>query len=143
MKPDLTALLTGPRRKKIAGGNQLRLLSAFELLEARREASALAKATKEKALCANACLLAKALEKNKQPVFQDGQAVLHAMTASQIAALTQIWAEFDHDVNPSPEDNQTLVQQLKKAWSTRRMSAFNGTCSKPSALSPQNQEPET
>ena len=41
---------------------ELRLLSALEILEARREAAQLAESQGERALCSNACLLARALE---------------------------------------------------------------------------------
>ena len=41
-------------------GMRLRLLSALEVLQARREAEGLARAPKEHALCSNACLLARA-----------------------------------------------------------------------------------
>ena len=52
---------TGPDRVKIKEG-ELRLLSAWEALEARREGDALALDGRERALCRNACLLARALE---------------------------------------------------------------------------------
>ena len=51
---------------------ELRLLSALEILEARREAAQLAESQGERALCSNACLLARALERGGQPVFADG-----------------------------------------------------------------------
>ena len=43
-------------------GMRLRLLSALEVLQARREAGELAQEDRERALCSNACLLARALE---------------------------------------------------------------------------------
>ena len=43
-------------------GMRLRLLSALEILQARREADKLCQEEWERALCANACLLARALE---------------------------------------------------------------------------------
>ena len=48
-------------------GMRLRLLSALEVLQARREAGGLARAPKEHALCSNACLLARALETWPRP----------------------------------------------------------------------------
>lgn len=51
-------------------GMRLRLLSALEVLQARREAGGLARAPKEHALCSNACLLARALETEEgSPIF--------------------------------------------------------------------------
>ena len=58
-------------RMELGGGMELRLLSALEVLQARREAEELSRQEGEPALCANACLLARALERSetRQPVF--------------------------------------------------------------------------
>ncbi len=125
-----SGLLTGASRRKVENGRELRLLSAREILEARREAEELARGEREHALCANACLLARALEKRGRPVFANGEDVLRKMTAREIAALAQRWAQFDRETDPSPEDGEERVNALKKVWSTRLMSAFNGACSK-------------
>ena len=122
-------LLAGKRRTEAGEGRTLRLLSALEVLEARREAAGLAREDRERALCANACLLARALERRGRPVFPDGRAVLAAMTAEEIGALARRWSEFRRAENPSPEDGEERVDALKKAWSTRLMSAFGGACS--------------
>ena len=126
----------GPDRVKAGGGMTLRLLSAREVLEARREARTLAQGEREQALCANACLLARALERENQAVFSDGAAVLEGMTSRQIGALARRWADFDRAENPAPGDGEERCQQLKKAWSTRVMSAFSGACSGCLALCP-------
>ena len=122
-------LLAGKRRIKLEGGRTLRLLSALEVLEARREAGELAEDGRERALCANACLVAKALERRGRPVFESGAAVLAALTAEEIGALARRWGEFRRWENPSPEDGEERVDALKKAWSTRLTSAFSGACS--------------
>lgn len=83
----------------------------------------------EAALCANACLLARALERGGQPVFADGGAALAGLSAREIGALAGRWAAFDRAENPSPEDGEERLEGLKKAWSTRPMSAFAGVCS--------------
>lgn len=124
-----TGILARPRRMKLDGGLELRILSALEVLEARREAGALAREDREQALCSNACLLARALERKGTPVYEDGEAVLKALTAGEIGALSQRWAAFDREEDPTPEDGEERWQTLKKAWSTRLMSAFNGACS--------------
>ena len=131
----LDALLGGAVRTRAQGhrGWTLRLLSAQETLEARREAAELAADQREWALCANACLLARALERGEEPVFESGAAVLAGLQAAEIAALAQQWAQFNRAENPSPEDAEERVDALKKAWSTRLMSAFNGACSGPLA----------
>ena len=70
-------------------GMRLRLLSALEVLQARREAEGLARAPKEHALCSNACLLARALETEEgSPVFSGGEAVLAGLRVEEIAALS-------------------------------------------------------
>ena len=69
-------MLERRERLKLEDGRELRLLSALEVLEARREAEGLARGEAEAALCANACLLARALERGGQPVFADGGAAL-------------------------------------------------------------------
>ena len=125
---DWTVLLGGRRRLGLGEGLTLRLLSAMEVLEARREAGALAQEGRERALCANACLLAKALERDGRPLFDSGRAALEGLRVEDIAALARRWARFSREENPSPEDGEK-AEALKKAWSTRLMSAFSGVCS--------------
>ena len=108
----------------------MRLLSAAEVLDARREAGELAADDRERALCSNACLLARALEKGGRPVFPTGAAALAALRAEEIETLAGEWAEFNRRENPSPEDGEERIDALKKAWSTRLMSALSGACSK-------------
>ena len=135
MKRDLMAILAGARRVKAQEGHglELRLLTAMEVIQARREASELVQEDREKALCSNACLLARALERKKKPVFRSGQEVLDTLTPEQIASLARQWAALDRRENPSPEDEEGRVQELKKAWSTRLRRAFTGVCSGPLA----------
>ena len=123
-----TGFWTGPRRIKVNEG-ALRLLSAREVLEARREGDALARDGRERALCRNACLIARALERHGKPVFDGGEAVLDALRVEDIARLAGAWAAFNRDCNPSPLDGEEETARRKKAWSTRIMSAFSGVCS--------------
>lgn len=125
----------GPDRMRAAGGT-LRLLSAREVLEARREGDALARDGRERALCRNACLIARALERRGRPVFRDGQEALDGLRVEDIAALADAWAAFNRERNPSPLDGEEENERRKKAWSTRLMSAFSGACSGCSALCP-------
>ena len=55
------SILAGQDRMSLENGFDLRLLSALEVLQARREADELAGDGRERALCSNACLLARAL----------------------------------------------------------------------------------
>ena len=118
-------MLERRERLKLEDGRELRLLSALEVLEARREAEGLARGEAEAALC----VLARALERGGQPVFADGGAALAGLSAREIGALAGRWAAFDRAENPSPEDGEERLEGLKKAWSTRPMSAFAGVCS--------------
>ena len=84
MSRAVEALLAGAERMALGDGRFLRLLSAQETLEARREGEALARTGREKALCNNAALLARALEGPEGPLFSHAQAVLEGMTAREI-----------------------------------------------------------
>lgn len=125
----------GPDRVKVDGGT-LRLLSAREVLEVRREGDALARDRGERALCRNACLVARALERRGRPVFENGRAALDRLRVEDIARLADAWADFNRAHNPSPLDGEEETERRKKAWSTRIMSAFSGACSACSALCP-------
>ena len=129
------AFWAGPDRVKVKEGT-LRLLSAREVLEARREGDALAQDGKERALCRNACLIARALERGGKPVFESGQAALDGLRVEDVARLADRWAAFNRECTPSPLDGEEEIQRRKKAWSTRVMSAFSGACSACLALCP-------
>ena len=130
----MESLLSRRDRLTLEDGTQLRLLSALEVLEARREGEELAQGEGERALCANACLLARALEENGKPLFSSGRAVLEHLSAREVANLARLWDELDRAENPSPEDGEEETQPIKKAWSIRLMSAFAGVCSRPLGL---------
>lgn len=125
---DWMVLLGGKRRLRVGRGLELRLLSALEVLEARRDAEELAGEGLERALCSNACLLSRALEKGGRAVFSSGRAVLEGLSVERIGELARRWALFSRRENPSPEDGEA-VERLKKAWSTRLTRAFGGVCS--------------
>ena len=95
---------------------ELRLLSALEVLEARREAAQLAESQGERALCSNACLLARALEhsEGRTPVFSGGAEVLAGLTVEEIAALAGRWREFDRKENPSAAGTAEELENVKK-----------------------------
>ena len=126
----MESLLSRRDRLTLEDGTQLRLLSALEVLEARREGEELAQGEGERALCTNACLLARALEEKGKPLFPSGRAVLEHLSAREVANLARLWDELDRTENPSPEDGEEETQPIKKAWSIRLMSAFAGVCSR-------------
>ena len=126
-----TSLLAGPDRLELEGGRQMRLLSAIEVLEASREAEQLAQGERERALCANACLLARVLLQDEGRVFSDGAAVLESLTAEEIDTMAGRWAKFNRQVNPGPDTQTDRVEELKKVWSTPGGSGCTGACCDP------------
>ena len=124
------SILAGADRMELENGMELRLLSALEILEARREAAQLAESQGERALCSNACLLARALEQSEDhtPVFPDGRAVLAALTAEEIAALARKWSAFSRQCNPGPSLGEKELETLKKNSGMTRESGCGGGC---------------
>ena len=115
---------------------ELRLLSAWEVLQARREGALLAQDGQERALCDNACLLSQALERRGKPVYENGRQVLERLGVEDIIRLAGEWADFNRTHNPSPQQSKEVLDKAKKGWSTRLMSAFSGVCSACLALFP-------
>jgi len=95
-------------------GGELRLLSVREVEQAYQEGELLAREGHKRALCSNACLLALALEQGGKPVYPDGRTVLEAMSPEEIAALSDRWAAFNREANPSPLDSAALTEQRKQ-----------------------------
>ncbi len=110
------SILAGRDRLSLDNGFDLRLLSALEVLQARREAAELAEDGRERALCSNACLLARALEKTGEqvPVFDSGQAVLAGLTVEEIAVLAARWAAFSRECDPGLELSEEELETVKK-----------------------------
>lgn len=123
-------VLSLARERALGEGYALRLLSAREEMECEEEGRELA-AEREgrEALCANACLVARALTRRGERVFSSGREALEGLTAGQIGSLAQRWGAFDRECDPGPWDEKA-VAEAKKGWSTRLMSAFSGVCSR-------------
>jgi len=122
------SILAGPCALELEDGRQLRLLSAWEVMQARREAGTLAREDRERALCSNACLLAWAIEQDGKSVFRDGSEVLEQLTVEEISTLARRWWEFNRQVNPGVNAGEKRVVDLKNVWSTRRRSGCTGAC---------------
>lgn len=109
------SILAGRDRMELDNGMVLRLLSALEVLQARREAEELAQSERERALCSNACLLSRALETQEgEPVFSSGREVLSGLRVEEISALARTWSQFNREENPSLTLSQEQADQVKK-----------------------------
>ena len=124
------SILAGRDRLSLDNGFDLRLLSALETLQARREGMELAGDDRELALCSNACLLARALERSedRKPVFSDGQAVLAVLTAEEIAALAARWSRFSRENDPGLDLSEEALEEVKKNSVTAPASGCAGGC---------------
>ena len=124
------SILAGRDRVSLDNGMELRLLSALEVLQARREAAELVREDRERALCSNACLLARALERQEDhsPVFSGGEAVLAGLTVEEIAALSARWAELRRENDPGLELSGEELEKLKKNSVPAPVSGCGGGC---------------
>ena len=114
------SILAQRERVSLGNGMALRLLSALEVLQARREAGELAGEDRERALCSNACLLARALEReeDESPVFSDGRAVLAGLTVEEIGSLAARWSVLRRESDPGPFSSSTVKVALGRASTT-------------------------
>ena len=110
------SILAQRERVSLGNGMALRLLSALEVLQARREAGELAGEDRERALCSNACLLARALEReeDKSPVFSDGRAVLAGLTVEEIGSLAARWSVLRRESDPGLNVTEEELENVKK-----------------------------
>ena len=125
-----SSILARQDRVHLDNGMDLRLLSALEVLQARREAGELACEDRERALCSNACLLARALERteNHTPGFPDGQSVLAGLTVEEIGALAARWAQLRRRSDPGLDVSQTELEELKKNFAGPPLNDSDGGC---------------
>jgi len=120
------------RRDRISLGNgfDLRLLSGLEVLQARRESGELAREDRERALCSNACLLARALERTEDQtsVFSSGREVLAGLTVEEIAALAARWSGFSRENDLGLDLSQEELEDVKKNSAATPASGCAGGC---------------
>ena len=132
-----TSILAGRDWMALDNGMRLRLLSALEVLEARREAEELAQEERERPLCSNACLLSRALEtQDGEAVFASGRQVLSGLRIEEIAALADTWSRFNQAENPSLTMDQEQAERLKKHEPRMGRSGCAGRSCGPSAPCP-------
>lgn len=92
----------------------LRLLSVEEVRELFREGRELARTSgRDTALCSNACLIARALERDGRPVFRDGRQALEHLAPETIAEISDAWGEFNAQCNPSVRDSEEHIREYK------------------------------
>lgn len=110
------SILAQRDRVSLGNGFDLRLLSALEALQARREGAELAADGREQALCANAGLLARALEgtEDHTPVFPDGLAVLAGLTEEEIGSLAARWNAFRRENDPGLDLSEEELERVKE-----------------------------
>lgn len=115
---DFLAFLSRAHRCEVSVGGEkceLRLLSAREMLTLRRSvASGDFDDAEQRALWGNAALLAMALCRGDEPVFDGAEAVLSALGVGEINALVGRYAILDGAVNPSTEGGRGEIEALKK-----------------------------
>lgn len=123
------SILARHDRMDLGNGMSLRLLSAFEVMQARRAASLLAEEERERALCSNACLLSRALEKEPgKPLFHSGQEVLAGLTVEEISALARRWSQFNREENPGLALSEEELEDVKKNSAPPPRSGCGGGC---------------
>ena len=124
------SILAQRERVSLGNGMALRLLSALEVLQARREAGELAGEDRERALCSNACLLARALEQEEEhkPVFSDGRAVLAGLTGEEIGSLAARWSVLRRESDPGLNVTEEELENVKKNSAVTRENGCGGGC---------------
>ena len=124
------SILAQRERVSLGNGMALRLLSALEVLQARREAGELAGEDRERALCSNACLLARALEQEEEhkPVFSDGRAVLAGLTVEEIGGLARRWSQLRRENDPGLNVTEEELENVKKNSAVTRENGCGGGC---------------
>lgn len=103
----------------LEGGRALRLLTETEEMQVRREAMELAVNEMDLPLCANACLVARALVCAGERVYADGRAVLDGLSAEEIEALAERWATFRREKGVGLGLGEKRLDALKASLAAR------------------------
>lgn len=112
----LLDLLAGDRRLE-RHGYQLRVLSAWELLQARREAEELGADPETAGLRHNAGVLCRAVVRGNTPVFSTAAALLRQWSAEKVAQEMAVYREFARQIAPDCGDSERtgiLLEQLRQ-----------------------------
>lgn len=117
--PDWLKVSAPVARLPLEGGRALRRLTETEEMQARREAMALAVNEMDLPLCSNACLVARALVCDGEPVYADGRAVLDGMTGAEIEDLARRWAAFRREDGVGLGLGEARLAELKAGFAAR------------------------
>ena len=113
-----------PQPAELGDGWSLRFLTAAQMLECRGEGEAKAAEERDKALWANAALLARVLLKEGEPAFANGEDVLEHLTVGQIEGLTRRWWAQD-DLSGRTAQEGWPVQE-ERAFQEKRAAQERG-----------------
>ena len=98
---------------------RLRLLSAWELLQARREAERCCDDPAESGLWQNACLIARAAVRGHRRRYPSGAAVLQRCTPEQIEQMTRAYQSMAERMDPHcgqpTERTEKMLEQLRQS----------------------------
>lgn len=103
MEKVLLDFLAGERQIE-RQGYQLRLLSAWELMQANAEAQKMAGTPETAALRSNAAILSRAVVKGHVPVFSSAEAVLHQWSAERIGEEMTCYRRLRQQLEPDWAD---------------------------------------
>ena len=111
-------LFAGSGRRKMENGLELRVVPAFAVLQARREAmEGCAEDDGALGLWMNACLLSRAVYREGVRAFASGEAVLQTVSAETVEDWTKAYAELCREENPacSAENAERAREALQDA----------------------------
>lgn len=107
----------------------LRLLSALEVLQARREAGSWRGRTGSGHWCSTpACWPALEREEDESPVFSDGRAVLAGLTVEEIGSLAARWSVLRRESDPGLNVTEEELENVKKNSAVTRENGCGGGC---------------
>lgn len=116
MDKTLLDVLAGPRYVE-RQGHELRILSAWELIQAQQEANELEGAEETRALRGNACVLSRAVYRGGMPLFSSGQAVLENWSGEKIGEEMRAYRILATKVDPDCGQEQrtaALMEALRQ-----------------------------
>lgn len=116
MDRGLLNLVAGERRVS-RGEYELRILSAWELMQAQREAAEIPGEEETEALRRNAAILSRAVYRGGMRMFPSGQAVLEQWTGERIGGEMGAYRKLAEQVDPDcgqEERVRELMKELKQ-----------------------------